>query len=150
MKRCRAILHEQLAISLVAALSKGNCSSIADLLRQFNGMCLSAEDSVAYKPYHNQLRKEEFPIFMRQLVMQRYSPLLIHRKIQNVGSPNFASPRVKRRKNHSRPLAQNLSRASLTQRRGSATQTPTVSLTLPPSDSRYTGCPSSILHTPRC
>lgn len=33
-------------------------------------MCLSAEDSVAYKPYHNQLRKEEFPIFMRQLVMR--------------------------------------------------------------------------------
>lgn len=52
------------------ALSKGNCSSIADLLRQFNGMCLSAKDTVAYKPYHNQFRKEEFPIFMRQLAMR--------------------------------------------------------------------------------
>ncbi len=70
MKRCRAILPEQLVISLVAALSKGNCSSIAGLLIKFNGMRLSAEDSVAYKPYHNQLRKEEFPIFMRQLVMR--------------------------------------------------------------------------------
>ncbi|MBF4313042.1 IS4 family transposase, partial [Vibrio anguillarum] len=27
MKRCRAILPEQLVISLVAALSKGNCTS---------------------------------------------------------------------------------------------------------------------------
>ncbi len=70
MKRCRAILPDQLVISLVAALSKGNCTSIADLLRQFNGMCLSPEDAVAYKPYHNQLRKDEFPIFMRQLVMR--------------------------------------------------------------------------------
>lgn len=33
-------------------------------------MCLSAEDTVAYKPNHNQLRKEQFPIFMRQLVMR--------------------------------------------------------------------------------
>ncbi|PQJ42626.1 transposase, partial [Vibrio campbellii] len=32
MKRCRAILPDQLVISLVASLSKGNCSSIADLL----------------------------------------------------------------------------------------------------------------------
>ncbi|MDE1240474.1 IS4 family transposase [Vibrio aestuarianus] len=70
MKRCRAILPDQLVISLVTALSKGNCSSIADLLRQFNGMCLSAKDTVAYKPYHNQLRKEEFPTFMRQLAMR--------------------------------------------------------------------------------
>lgn len=69
MKRCRAILPEQLVLSLVAALSKGNCSSIADLLRQFNGMCLSSKDNVAYKPFHNQLRKEAFPKFMRQLVL---------------------------------------------------------------------------------
>lgn len=40
MKRCRAILPEQLVLSLISALSKGNCTSIADLLRQFNGMCL--------------------------------------------------------------------------------------------------------------
>ncbi|MDK2600797.1 IS4 family transposase [Vibrio vulnificus] len=70
IKRCRAILPDQLVISLVAALSKGNCTSIADLLRQFNCMCLSPEDAVAYKPYHNQLRKDEFPKFMRQLVIR--------------------------------------------------------------------------------
>ncbi len=58
MKRCRAILPEQLVISLVDALRKGNCTSIADLLRQFNGMCLSPEGATAYKLYHNQLREK--------------------------------------------------------------------------------------------
>lgn len=85
MKRCRAILPEQLVISLVAALSKGNCTSIADLLRQFNGMCLSSEDAVAYKPYHNQLRKDEFPKFMRQLVMRAIALFV---RQQNVGLPD--------------------------------------------------------------
>ena len=68
MKRCRAIQPEQLVLSLVSALSKGNCTSIADLLRQFNGLCLSDTQNVAYKPFHNQLRKEAFPRFMQQLV----------------------------------------------------------------------------------
>ncbi|CAK2041245.1 hypothetical protein VCRA2113O324_360004 [Vibrio crassostreae] len=85
MKRCRAILPEQLVISLVAALSKGNCTSIADLLRQFNGMCLSPEDAVAYKLYHNQLRKDEFPKFMRQLVMRAIAQFA---RQQNVGLPD--------------------------------------------------------------
>ncbi|MEZ9873626.1 IS4 family transposase, partial [Vibrio sp. 10N.261.51.C6] len=85
MKRCRAILPEQLVISLVAALSKGNCTSIADLLRQFNGMCLSPEGAVAYKPYHNQLRKNEFPNFMRQLVIRAIAQFA---RQQNVGLPN--------------------------------------------------------------
>jgi hypothetical protein len=85
MQRYRAILPEQLVISLVAALSKGNCTSIADLLRQFNGMCLSPEDAVAYKPYHNQLRKNEFPNFMRQLVMRAIAQFA---RQQNVGLPN--------------------------------------------------------------
>ena len=40
------------------------------MLRQLNEMCLSAEDTVAYKPNHNQLIKEQFPIFMRQLAMR--------------------------------------------------------------------------------
>lgn len=35
-----------LVLSLIAALSKGNCTSIADLHRQFNGMCLSEKQTV--------------------------------------------------------------------------------------------------------
>ena len=68
VQRCRAIQPLQMVLSLVSALSKGNCTAIADLHRQFNGLCLSEKDNVAYKPYHNQLRKKEFPLFMQQLV----------------------------------------------------------------------------------
>jgi hypothetical protein len=68
IQRNRSVLPEQLVPSLVSALSKGNCHAIADLHRQFNGMCLTEKDNVAYKPFHNQLRKEAFPHFMQQLV----------------------------------------------------------------------------------
>lgn len=67
-KRERNIQPQSLVLSLIAALSKGNCTAIADLHRQFNGMCLSNKSNVAYKPFHNQLRKEAFPSFMQQLV----------------------------------------------------------------------------------
>jgi hypothetical protein len=68
IQRNRSVLPEQLVPSLVSALSKGNCHGIADLHRQFNGMCLTEKNNVAYKPFHNQLRKEAFPHFMQQLV----------------------------------------------------------------------------------
>lgn len=31
-------------------------------------MCLSEKDNVTYEPFHNQLRKDEFPNFMKSLV----------------------------------------------------------------------------------
>ncbi|PSU35479.1 IS4 family transposase [Photobacterium lutimaris] len=68
IQRERAIQPQPLVLSLLAALSKGNCTAIADLHRQFNGMCLSENDNVAYKPFHNQLRKETFADFMKELV----------------------------------------------------------------------------------
>jgi hypothetical protein len=40
MKRCRALLPDQLVINLVAALSKGSCSCIAALLRNLSGIDL--------------------------------------------------------------------------------------------------------------
>jgi hypothetical protein len=39
IQRNRSVLPEQRVPSLVSALSKGNCHAIADLHRQFNGMC---------------------------------------------------------------------------------------------------------------
>ncbi len=68
MERFRNIGPQSLVLSLIAALSKGNCTSIADLHRQFNGMCLSEKHTVAYKPFHNQLRKSTFADFMKTLV----------------------------------------------------------------------------------
>lgn len=68
IQRERDILAQPLTLSLIAALSKGNCTAIADLHRQFNGMCLTEQQNVAYKPFHNQLRKQAFPDFMQRLV----------------------------------------------------------------------------------
>jgi protein-disulfide isomerase len=67
LKRERTIEPQALVLSLIAALSKGNCHAIADLHRQFNGMTLSEKQSVAYKPFHNQLRKPAFAQWMQQL-----------------------------------------------------------------------------------
>ena len=68
IKRQRVVKPLSFVLSLIAALSKGNCHAIADLHRQFNGMSLSEKDGVAYKPFHNQLRKKGFPLFMKELV----------------------------------------------------------------------------------
>lgn len=76
MQRIRDIQPLQLVTSLVAAFSQGNTSSIAELLRQFNGMQLSEADFVAYKPFHNQLRKPGFATFMALLTRQAM-PLLV-------------------------------------------------------------------------
>ena len=67
IQRVRAVGPYHLVLSLLSALSKGNCSTIADLHRQFNGMGLSSDLNVAYKPFHNQLRKEGFAEFMKEL-----------------------------------------------------------------------------------
>lgn len=75
-KRIRSIKPFELVTSLISSLSKGNCSSIADFHRQFNGMELSSNDFVAYKPFHNQLRKPEFASFMKQLVEYAIAQLI--------------------------------------------------------------------------
>lgn len=67
LKRERTIEPQSLVLSLIAALSKGNCHAIADLHRQFNGMSLSEKQFVAYKPFHNQLRKPAFALLMQKL-----------------------------------------------------------------------------------
>ncbi len=51
IQRERSVQPQSLVLSLIAALSKGNCHSIADLHRQFNGMCLSEKENIAYKPF---------------------------------------------------------------------------------------------------
>ena len=41
---------------------------IAGLHRHFNALQLHDTDQIAYKTFHNQLRKQGFPLFMRALV----------------------------------------------------------------------------------
>ena len=67
-KRIRSIKPFELVTSLISSLSKGNCHSITDFHRRFNGLQLSSNNFVAYKPFHHQLRKPEFALFMEQLV----------------------------------------------------------------------------------
>ena len=76
MKRIRAIKPLELVTSLVAALSKSNVSSINEIVRQFNGMRLSEDEFVAYKPFHNQLAKTAFPKFIKQITKQAMATLL--------------------------------------------------------------------------
>ena len=76
MKRIRAIKPLELVTSLVAALSKSHVSSINEIVRQFNGMRLSEDEFVAYKPYHNQLSKQAFPEFMKLITEQSMATLL--------------------------------------------------------------------------
>jgi hypothetical protein len=54
-KRLRSIALNNLFVSIISALSKGNCDSIAGIHRQFNGM--SEHDKVAYRAFHFQLKK---------------------------------------------------------------------------------------------
>lgn len=69
-QRLRDITPFRLVCCFIAALSQSHCSSIAALHRQYNGMQLSPPDFVAYKPFHNQLRKPAFVLFMKTLTQQ--------------------------------------------------------------------------------
>jgi hypothetical protein len=64
-KRLRDIRLLELASSLVSALGDGKVDAIADLYRRFNGIHMDTRAGVAYKPFHNQLRKAKFADFMQ-------------------------------------------------------------------------------------
>lgn len=66
-QRLRDITPLRLVASLVSAFGDGKLDSIADLHRTFNGLSMKADAGVAYKPFHNQLRKEAFPDFIRAI-----------------------------------------------------------------------------------
>lgn len=60
-KRMREVTPDRFALSLICALAMGKVNSLADVLRSFNALTGRA---VRYKPFHNQLSKKEFPVFM--------------------------------------------------------------------------------------
>ncbi|GAB3039774.1 IS4 family transposase [Bowmanella dokdonensis] len=66
-KRLRRIQPLPLSAAMVAGLGDGKVTAIADLHRTFNGLGMSPEAMVAYKPFHNQLRKQSFATFMQAL-----------------------------------------------------------------------------------
>ncbi|WP_274724557.1 hypothetical protein [Xenorhabdus bovienii] len=68
MKRIRNIEPRVLILSLIAALSTGKITSIAQLHQKFNGLCPDKKQQVSYRPFYNQLRKAAFVEFVKILV----------------------------------------------------------------------------------
>jgi hypothetical protein len=64
-ERLRKVTPYRLLMGLVGTLSGGRVETIADIHR---GFCEVTDKRVAYKPFHNQLSKESFPLIMRELV----------------------------------------------------------------------------------
>ncbi len=66
--RQRAITPAMLVPALLRAMGGDQVNDIASLHRHFNALQLTKEHQVSYKPFHNQLRKESFALFMKALV----------------------------------------------------------------------------------
>ncbi|MCE9685672.1 IS4 family transposase [Shewanella sp. AS16] len=66
-RRLRAIQPLPLLTSLVSAMGDASVDSIATLHRTFNGIGMDTTLNVAYKPFHNQLRKQEFAEFVQRV-----------------------------------------------------------------------------------
>lgn len=72
-KRMREVTPDRFALSLICALAMSKVNSLADIVRSFNAL---TGRSVQYKPFHNQLAKEEFPVFMRRVCETMLSELV--------------------------------------------------------------------------
>lgn len=72
--RKRSVTPHRLAMSMMEAFVSRDIESIADSLRTFNALC---DQTVHYKPFHNQLAKRQFPTFMRLLLTQLMNDLVV-------------------------------------------------------------------------
>jgi len=65
LRRLRDVTPVALVVACLSTLGASQANWLADILRTFNAF---TGRSIRYKPFHNQLRKAEFPEFMRRLV----------------------------------------------------------------------------------
>lgn len=65
LRRKRTLLPYGLILALLSVLGVGKADWIADILRAYNALTGS---SLKYKPFHNQLKKWQFPEYMRQVL----------------------------------------------------------------------------------
>jgi len=72
LRRRREISPAALLIACISALGAGAAAWLADILRTFNAFTGKA---VRYKPFHNQLSKKTFPIFMHAMLEQALTKL---------------------------------------------------------------------------
>lgn len=73
-RRLREITPHRLAVALLASLSCHDTKTLADILRVFNAL---TDRAVRYKPFHNQLAKSAFPLFMWGLFDQLLQHLVL-------------------------------------------------------------------------
>ena len=73
-QRERTVTPFRLALSLIEVFASPRVPCIADRHRGFNALC---EESVRYKPFHNQLAKRGFAQFMRELQSQLLNELAV-------------------------------------------------------------------------
>jgi hypothetical protein len=64
-RREREVTPFRLAVSLIESFAGRSATCIADIQRAFNALCAT---TVRYKPFHNQLAKKQFPMFMQALL----------------------------------------------------------------------------------
>lgn len=71
-QKLRKITPFRLATTLISIFSERKVETIADIHRSFNE--ISGQEA-EYKPFHNQIAKPSFPIFMRNIVSELLSKL---------------------------------------------------------------------------
>lgn len=65
LRRKRILVPHALVLALLTSLGMGKTDWIADILRAYNAL---TGTSLRYKPFHNQLKKRQFPEWMRQVL----------------------------------------------------------------------------------
>lgn len=65
LRRKRILVPHALVLALLSTLGVGKADWIADILRAYNALTGS---SLQYKPFHNQLKKWQFPEWIRQVL----------------------------------------------------------------------------------
>jgi hypothetical protein len=71
-RREREATPYRLMLTLIEAFASGKLDSIADIHRAFNALC---DKRVQYKPFHNQLSKAGFPVFVRLMLSRLLNEL---------------------------------------------------------------------------
>jgi len=82
--RCRQITPYRLGMAFITVLSQHEIKTIADLHRGFNNLF---GVNIAYKPFHNQLRKKQFPHFMRHMLEHLLNEFAYQSLAFDKGSP---------------------------------------------------------------
>lgn len=72
LQRKRKVAPIGLLVACLSTLGTGPVAWLADIVRTFNKF---NDKPVQYKPFHNQLRKEAFPEFLRRILVEALSTL---------------------------------------------------------------------------